>query len=205
MSRASSSTGVQLANGCQITHGNAANVKRPFPDMMPGLTMHELSARNTIGFQGQLGFIQFNPDIRLPRHIPMDASKQKLVDERIMVLHGVGLVELAGEIFAVAPGSLVDAVGGVPHTWTACPAGVRLPDGSVSTGTFTMVYEYEEPTSFFPTQSTEIVRDTKQYQAYDGDLEKIRFPVLTPQEVVAQARVIVDRAEGTLSLAELTS
>lgn len=99
----------------------------------------------------------------------MDASKQKLVDERILVLNGVGLVEIAGKVYVgmfivsgsaviftaravvddlarvltghyiVAPGTLVDAIGGVPHTWTACPPGVKLPDGSVSKGTFTMV------------------------------------------------------------------
>lgn len=81
----------------------------------------------------------------------MDAAQKELVDERILVLNGVGLVELAGKIWAVAPGTLVDAVGGVPHTWTACPAGVQLPNGTVSEGKFTMVYEYEEPTSFYPT------------------------------------------------------
>ena len=75
----------------------------------------------------------------------MDASKKKLVDERILVLNGVGLVEIAGKIWATAPGTLVDAIGGVPHTWSAAPAGIKLPDGSVSTGKFTMVrVSYEE-------------------------------------------------------------
>ena len=74
----------------------------------------------------------------------MNSDKTKLVDERILVLSGVGAVEIAGKIYVTAPGTLVDAVGGVPHTWSACPAGVRLPDGTVSDGKFTMVYEYEE-------------------------------------------------------------
>lgn len=91
---------------------------------MPGLVMNELSPSNK-GFSGQLGFIEFTPDIRLPRHIHMDASKDRLVDERILVLHGVGLVEIAGTIWAVAPGSLVELPGGIPHTWGGCPAGVR--------------------------------------------------------------------------------
>lgn len=101
--------------------------------------MHELSPSNSKGFQGQLGFIEFTSELRLPRHIHMDAAKKKLVDERILVLNGVGLVEIAGQIWATAPGTLVDAIGGVPHTWSAAPAGVKLPDGTVSNGKFTMV------------------------------------------------------------------
>ncbi|EMC96515.1 hypothetical protein BAUCODRAFT_477768 [Baudoinia panamericana UAMH 10762] len=193
--------GILLSNGCRITHGRGANVKSPFPKMMPGLVMHELSPSNTQGFKGQLGFIEFDTEMRLPRHIHIDPSKQRLVDERIMVLHGVGRVELTGEIFAVAPGSLVDAVGGVPHTWTACPAGVRLSNGTVSTGTFTMVYEYEEPTSFFPTVSTERISHVSQYQAYSGDLEEIRFPRLSAEQVVAKARTILNHAAGGLEVA----
>ncbi|KAK4553767.1 hypothetical protein LTR86_009265 [Recurvomyces mirabilis] len=200
MSTTSSQTGVLLSNGCRITHGDGANVKKPFPDMMPDLTMHELTASSKTAFKGQLGYIEFDTDIRLPRHIHMDASKQKLIDERIMVLHGVGLVEIAGEIFAVATGSLVDAIGGVPHTWTACPAGVMLPDGSVSTGKFTMVYEYEEPTSFFPTVSTEVVKDVSQYQAYTGDLDSIRFPKLSADDVVKRARLVFNKEQARLRL-----
>jgi hypothetical protein len=71
----------------------------------------------------------------------MDLARQKLVSERILVSHGVGIVELAGELFVAAPGSLVEAIGGVPHTQPACPAGVKLPDGTVSEGRFPMVYE----------------------------------------------------------------
>ncbi|TKA80855.1 hypothetical protein B0A55_02326 [Friedmanniomyces simplex] len=193
--------GLLLENGCRITHGNAANVKKPFPDMMPGLTMHELSPSNNKAFQGPLGFIEFTTDIRLPRHIHMDASKSKLVDERILVLNGVGLVELAGEVFAVAPGSLVDAVGGVPHTWTACPSGVRLPDGTVSAGTFTMVYEYQLPTFFFPTASTEVASEVSRYRPFEGDLDDIRFPVLSAQQVVNTASVVIGRQKGQLQMA----
>jgi hypothetical protein len=137
----SDKVGVTFDNGCRITHGHGANIKKPFPEI--DLTMHELSPSNSKGFQGQLGFIEFTSELRLPRHIHMDASKKKLVDERILVLNGVGLVEIAGKIWATAPGTLVDAIGGVPHTWSAAPAGVKLPDGSVSTGKFTMVRPYE--------------------------------------------------------------
>jgi hypothetical protein len=131
----------------------------------------------------------------------MSHDQQRLVDERILILNGVGLVELAGEIFAVAPGSLVTTVGGVPHTFTAAPAGVNLPDGRVSTGTFTMVYEYEEATAFFPTKSTEVVSDVKEYQRFEGPLEEIRFPVMTAEDVVKKAKVVFDTEICSLTLA----
>lgn len=196
----SEGVGVKLANGCRITHGAGANVKKPFADI--DLTMHELSPANTNGFRGQLGFIEFTTDLRLPRHIHMDSSKQKLVDERILVLNGVGLVEIAGKIHAAAPGTLVDIVGGIPHTWTACPAGVKLPDETISRGTFTMVYEYEEPTSFFPTRSIKPVTDASDYEPFDsGNFDEIRFPKLTAEEVVDQAEIVFDKEQLRLSLA----
>ena len=196
----SDEVGVTFDNGCRITHGHGANIKKPFSDI--DLTMHELSPSNTKGFQGQLGFIEFTSELRLPRHIHMDASKKKLVDERILVLNGVGLVEIAGKIWATAPGTLVDAIGGVPHTWSAAPPGVKLPDGSVSTGKFTMVYEYEEPTSFFPTKSTVPITDASQYEPFTGDsYDEIRFPKLTAKQVVEQGQIIFDKERHGLTLA----
>lgn len=199
MSTTSPETGLKLPSNCRITHGQGANIKKPFQDI--SLTMYELSPSNTKGFRGQLGYIEFNVEYRLPRHIHMSSDRTRLVDERIMILNGVGLVEIAGDIYAVAPGSLVDTVGGVPHTFTACPAGVKLPDGTVSTGTFTMVYEYEEPTSFFPTKSTKVVTDPSEYDAWDGDLEDIRFPKLTAEQVVEKGKVVFDKQLESLSLA----
>ena len=70
-------------NAGELQDGQGANVKRPFSDI--DLTMHELSPSSK-GFKGQLGFIEFTSELRLPRHIHMDASKQQLVDERILVL-----------------------------------------------------------------------------------------------------------------------
>ena len=196
----SDDVGVVFPNGCRITHGDGANIKKPFSDI--DLTMHELSPGNTNGFHGQLGYIEFTAELRLPRHIHMDASKQKLVDERILVLNGVGLVEIAGKVWAVAPGTLADLVGGVPHTWTACPAGLRLPDGSVSQGKFTMVYEYEEPTSFFPTKSTVPITETSQYEPFDGqNFDEIRFPKLTAAEVAEKGEIVFDKQQHKLSLA----
>ena len=196
----SDDVGVTFSNGCRITHGHGANIKKPFSDI--DLTMHELSPGNDKGFQGQLGFIEFTSDLRLPRHIHMDASKQKLVDERILVLNGVGLVEIAGKIWATAAGTLVDIPGGVPHTWTASPANVKLPDGTVSEGKFTMVYEYEEPTSFFPTRSTVPITDASKYEPFEGDnFDEIRFPKLTAEQVAEQGDIILDKQQHKLSLA----
>ena len=196
----SNDVGVTFENGCRITHGTAANVKKPFSDI--DLTMHELSPSNAKGFRGQLGYIEFDTDMRLPRHIHMTPDRTRLLDERIMVLHGVGMIEIAGEIWVTASGTLADLVGGVPHTWTACPAGVKLPDGSVSDGKFTMVYEYEEPTSFFPTKSTRIVKDVAEYEAWKGEgFEEIRFPKLSKEQVVEQAKCVVNRETSRLSLA----
>ena len=196
----SDDVGIVFSNGCKITHGKGANIKKPFSDI--DLTMHELSPGNNKGFQGQLGFIEFTSELRLPRHIHMDASKQKLVDERILVLNGIGLVEIAGKVWAAAPGTLADLVGGVPHTWTACPAGVKLPDGTVSSGNFTMVYEYEEPTSFFPTKSTVPITDASKYEPFEGnDFDEIRFPKLTAAQVAAEGDIVFDKQQHRLSLA----
>lgn len=89
---------------------------------------------------GQFGFIEFHTDCRFPRHIHMirytETGEMKMLPERILVLNDVGITELCGEYFVVAPGSLVDIPVGVPHTWNACPAGVKLPDGTVSDGHF---------------------------------------------------------------------
>lgn len=197
-SATTSDVGVTFDNGSCISHGDAANVKKPFQDM--ALTMHELSPSNATGFRGQLGFIEFNTDYRLPRHIHMSSDKTRLVDERIMILHGVAMVELAGDIYAVAPGSLVTTVGGVPHTFTACPAGVKLPDGSISTGTFTMVYEYEEATSFFPTMSTKVVKEAADYEPWEGSLDDIKIAKLTAEEVVERGRIVFGRQVEKLSL-----
>ncbi|KAF7195356.1 hypothetical protein HII31_03248 [Pseudocercospora fuligena] len=194
-----SELGYTFPHGCRITHGEGANVKKPFEDI--NLTMYELSPFNDKGFKGQLGYIEFNTEYRLPRHIHMTIDKEGLIDERIMILHGVALVEIAGEYFAVAPGSLVYTRGGAPHTFTACPAGVKLPDGSISSGTFTMVYEYEEPTTFFPTESMEVVNDPADYKPWKGDLESIRFPKMSAKDVVEKGSIIFNKERSKLSLA----
>jgi hypothetical protein len=225
--------GVFLPNGCQLTHGQGANVKKPFADIP--LEMHELApGGNSRLYTGQFGIIRFDASLRLPRHVhistapgPQDnhggasnaaataplitstgntpatsksKSKRSLVTERILVLNGVAMVELSGTIYVVAPHTLVTIAPGVPHTWTACPAGVRLPDGLVSRGEFLMVYEYEEVTGFFPTSQTETLRSVDEYVAHEGGLEDIRFPALTREDVVRDVSVVWNREITKLSL-----
>ena len=186
--------GVSLRSGCRVTHGAGAGVKQPFATIP--LVMHELSAGGS-GFCGQFGFIPFRDDFRLPRHVHL-GDDETLVAERILVLNGVGLAELNGEILVVAPGSLVDIAPGVPHTWTACPPGVRLPNGMVSDGSFLMIYEYAAPTGFFPIVETGTLSAAADYQPFTGDLEAIRFPVMTASDVVARATLVWGLDERTL-------
>ncbi len=191
--------GVVLPNGCRITHGEGATVKTPFPAM--ALVMHELhpghAGPGVAGFRGQYGFIPFTADFRLPRHVHLGraerAANAALVAERILVANGAALTELSGEIVLVMPGTLVDIPPGVPHSWTACPAGVPLPDGSVSAGSFLMIYDYAEPTGFFPVAETTTLASAAEYRPYTGDLGAISFPRLAPEQVVSQASYVWNR------------
>lgn len=196
ISAGTGSLGVILPSGCRVTHGDAANVKRPF-DAIP-VVMHELDAGIVDGqetaFRGQFGFIPFRDDLRLPRHVHLGSGTgsghRSLVTERILVLNGLGLVELAGQVYLVAPESLVEISPGIPHTWTACPAGVVLPDGTASDGSFLMVYEYSEPTGFSPIEGTTPLASVSDYHEYHGDLEAIRFPLMRPEQVAECASYV---------------
>lgn len=226
--------GITLPNGSSIVHGRGANIKTPFGDIP--VIMHELSpglrpqtqqsehnTRSTSrSYAGQLGFIEFTTEYRLPRHVhiaPPDSTNPKdqvFTAERILVLSGVALVELNGEIYVIPPKTLVTIAPGVPHTWTACPAGVRIPgpapealswpggDGNeetqqhapeptISTGQFLMVYEYEEPTGFFPTKQTETIAHVEQYERCE-DLESIRIPALSASEVENRCTFVWEKA-----------
>ena len=192
MSAPQAGLGMLLANGCRIVHGEGASVKRPFADIP--VVMHELSAGGE-PFAGQFGVIPFEASLRLPRHIHMagEEGAWRLAAERILVTGGVALVELNGEVVIVPPLALVTIAPGVPHTWTACPPGVRLPDGTVSDGRFLMVYDYAEATRFFPCQGTATIADAAGFQDYEGPLEAIRFPDLDARAVVARAALAWDR------------
>jgi hypothetical protein len=184
-------TGIVLPNGCRAVHGTSADIKEPFT--FTTLAMHELDAGGGHTYHGQFGFIPFRDDSRLPRHIHIgerDGQNTQLVAERILVLNGVALTELAGEVYVAAPGTMVEIEPGIPHTWTACPPGVVLPDGIISEGQFLMVYEYSGQTGFYPTRSTKAISSTAEYERYNGDLETIRFPRLNAYEVVATGTLI---------------
>ena len=183
--------------------------------------MRELSASSSttldpetqkpVTFAGQFGLIDFDTSVRLPRHVHIappgtdDPSKQRFVAERILVLQGTALTELNGEIYIIPPRTLVTIAPGVPHTWTACPAGVSpasaFPewdadmlgelDRTVSEGRFLMVYEYEEETGFFPTKQVETLRSVNEYvRAGDEELEALRFPELSAKEVLDRGWVV---------------
>jgi hypothetical protein len=191
--------GVLLPNGCRVAHGHGTNIKRPFSNIP--VVMHELDGGGFPGqsrsYCGQFGFIPFDEFLRLPRHVHIGTShqpgKNALVTERILVFNGVAMVELNGNVYVIAPGSLVTISPGVPHTWTACPPGVKLPNGEVSDGKFFMVYEYEEPTGFFATKTTKTLGSVDEYETYEGDLEDIRFPEMTKEEIVEKASFIWNR------------
>lgn len=207
--------GFTLPNGTRISHQTGAVTKTPFTDLGFPVDMHELSAnpsttldpetQRPITFAGQFGLIDFDTSVRLPRHVHIappdvtDPSKQRFVAERILVLSGTALTELNGEIYIIPPRTLVTIAPGVPHTWTACPAGVSpataFPeydadmlteqDKIVSEGRFLMVYEYEEETGFFPTKQTHTMQSVSEYvKATDNELEGLRFPALSSEEVL---------------------
>ncbi|KAJ9618056.1 hypothetical protein H2204_013205 [Knufia peltigerae] len=191
--------GLILPHGCRITHGTAACVKKPFRDI--DITMNNLTISTSKTFRGQLGWMEFTSNVRLPRHLHMDLHGKRLLDERILVLNGVGLVELAGEYYVVAPGSLVDIRGGVPHTWTACPAGVKLPDGTISNNSFLMVYEYEDETTFFPTADKDPINSVSDYKPFSGQLQEIRFPNFSAQDVARKGLIVFNEQKVALELA----
>ena len=186
--------GVELPNGCRVVHGAGANIRAPFDDVP--LQMHELDGGTAeadgLAFRGQFGFIRFDEAVRLPRHVHISRLRQ-LLPERILVFNGAGLVELNGELMVVAPGSLVDIAPGVPHTWTACPAGLPLPDGTRTDGTFLMIYAYSEPTSFSPTASTTTLRDASDYAPFEGSFEALRIPRLSAAALAGRASMVWDR------------
>jgi hypothetical protein len=185
---------ITLSNGSIIQPGYTIAKKEPFQDIP--VVVNELHPGNNAGsrpaFRGQTGYIEFDTTVRLPRHVHIavegnDIRSGKLLYERICVIGGVALVELGGEMYVIPPQSSVTIAPGVPHTWTACPAGVEVVQdmngGKVlSNGKFLMVFEYEDITSFYPTAQTNTLETVDDYVCCD-DLQSIRFPVLSAKEV----------------------
>ncbi|KAF2093004.1 hypothetical protein NA57DRAFT_81686 [Rhizodiscina lignyota] len=210
--------GFTLSNGTRISHQTGSITKTPFTNLGFPVNMHELSAsasttldpetQRPVTFAGQFGLIDFDTTVRLPRHVhiappdSIETEKQRFVAERILVLNGVAMVELNGEVYVIPPRTLVTIAPGVPHTWTACPAGVSpasvmspgKKDGAdqcVSEGRFLMVYEYAEETGFFPTRQTDTMKNVSKYvRAGDEELEGLRFPGLSKEQALESAWIV---------------
>lgn len=203
--------GFALPNGVHIVHGEGALGKDAFPpevdisgrlyEFSPG----RASEFTTPSFCGAQGCFDFTVDVRMPRHVHLtraEEGKQRFVVEKIFVPYGVGLAELGGELFVIPPRTLILIAAGVPHTWTACPAGLNVTktlglDGQdkeiISDGRFMAVYEYEEPTAFSPTAQIHTLRDASEYVRCD-DIHSIRIPKLNVEQVMQQASFVWGRS-----------
>ena len=145
----------------------------------------------------------------MPRHVHMSNNSsgkgKRYIVEKIHVLEGIALAELGGQIYVIPPKTLVLIGPGVPHSWTACPPGLDLEalgvtdSGEiVSEGRFTAVYEYEEPTAFYPTRQTETLKEESDYIECT-DLQSIRFPKIEVADVVKDAWFVWDRTVRKLN------
>ncbi|KAF7956398.1 hypothetical protein EAE96_003739 [Botrytis aclada] len=195
--------GFQPSNGTRIVHGEGSITKNSFPaeTNIPGqLQIFHLGHSKDISMptmNGTFGCLPFDVNTRMPRHVHMtvaeDAKSRRYVVENILVLNGVAIVELGGEIYVIPPKTLVSIGSGVPHTWTACPSGLDLqklglsPDDQiVSDGQFLAVFQYEEPTVFLPTKQTKRLMDGKDYESCD-DLHSIRIPKYEIDDLITNA------------------
>lgn len=64
-----------------------------------------------------------------------------------------------------------------------------------------MVYEYEEPNSFFPMASTEVIKTVLQYQHFEGPLDAIRLPRMAAEEVSERGQIMFNREVKALTAA----
>ena len=202
--------GFRLANGTQIIHGQGSHTRLAFPkepDIPGQLSVfspgHRTDPQHTPAFCGPQGIMPFTTENRMPRHVHMSpdatSNKQRYIVEKIFVIEGVGLAEFGGQVYVIPPKTLVLIGPGVPHTWVACPPGLDLQqlgisgdENVVSEGRFTALFEYEEPTSFFPTAQTETLSDPAEYVKCD-DLQSIRFPVMSIDEIKDRAMFVWGR------------
>lgn len=207
--------GLLLPNGTRLVHGAGAASRDAFS---PNLGISGRLQTFSVGhandpsvapcFCGPQGCLMFDIETRMPRHVhmavdPSDPRKKSYVVEKIMVMDGVAVAELGGEIYVIPPYTLVLIGAGVPHTWTACPVGIDFgelgfdmaqseegPGGRgskvVSTGRFVAVFEYEAPTGFFPTAQTETLAAEEEYIECQ-DLHSIRIPAMSAEELMEKA------------------
>ncbi|TGO32246.1 hypothetical protein BHYA_0335g00020 [Botrytis hyacinthi] len=125
--------------------------------------------------------------------VAKDAKSRRYVVENILVLDGVAIVELSGELYVIPPKTLVSIGSGVPHTWNACPPSLDLqelglsPDDQiVSDGQFLAVFQYEENTVFLPTRQTQSLKHEKDYEGCH-DLHSIRIPKYKIDDLITNA------------------
>ncbi|KAF7854536.1 uncharacterized protein EAF02_011711 [Botrytis sinoallii] len=121
--------GSQLSNGTRIVHGVDSIIKNAFPaetNIPVQLQIFHLGHSEDISMpamNGTFGCLPFDINTRIPMHFHMkvatDAKSRRYVVENILVLDGVAIVELSGEIYVELPETLVSIEGGMPHTWTA--------------------------------------------------------------------------------------
>jgi len=195
--------GFVLRNGSRIVHGAGANIRPAFPPDLgiPG-TLHLFSpgaagdsTGSTPTFKGAMGYFPFDTSMRMPRHVHMtpqesgSSSRRRFIVEKVLTVSGIGLAELAGEVYVVPPLTMVLIAPGVPHSWTACPAGVDLKalglsgtENLVSDGKFAAMFEYEDATTFYPTAQTNRLESVEDYVPCD-DLHSIRFPQMSAEDV----------------------
>jgi hypothetical protein len=185
------SLGILLPNGTRFSHGTGSIIKPAFPPEtnLPGqmqlFTLGHSTDASCPSFCGTNGLLQFDTTCRMPRHVHMSpingGPEMGYVVEKIIVLNGIAVAELGGEMYVVPPKTMVLIGRGVPHAWVAAPKGLDLSELGVadekviSDGQFLAVFEYDKPTSFFPTRQTNVLRDGEEYVKCE-DLHSIRIP-----------------------------
>ena len=207
--------GFVLPDGSKIIHGDGVMVKDAYPPELniPGqLQVFSPGGKadaQTPSFCGPHGIFAFDVNLRMPRHVHMSPTAsgngKRYIVEKIMVMNGVALAELSGEIYVVPPNTMVLIGPGVPHTWTACPPGLDLQaigvsgdEKIVSDGHFLAVFEYEEPTAFFPTSQTNVLKEESDYVKCD-DLHGIQIPAFTLEQLTKEAWFIWGRGVRKLN------
>lgn len=209
-----SAWGYLLRNGSRIVYGSGAVKRSGFPPELniPGTITflhpgHAADASIPV-FTGAMGYFPFDTSTRMPRHVHMSTGPgpTRYITEKVFSLTGVGLAELAGEVYVVPPHTLMLIAPGVPHCWTACPAGIDLTEIGVtdeklvSDGTFSAMFEYEDATTFYPTKQTHRLESIEDYVACE-DLQSIRFPEMSAADVRENAWFLMEegarKADGT--------
>jgi hypothetical protein len=215
MSAAAFNYGFTLSNGTKFIHGEGVMVKDAYPPELniPGQLQFfspggEVDSK-TPCFCGPHGVFLFDDNLRMPRHVHMSPKASgggnRYIVEKILVMNGVALAELCGEIYVVPPNTMVLIGPGVPHTWTACPPGLDLQDLGisgdekiVSEGKFIAVFEYEKPTGFFPTAQTNVLKEEGEYIKCD-ELHEIQILAFTLEQLKKDAWFIWGRGARKIS------